>query len=234
MAQGWIPVYRQIQENWMWKEKPFSKGQAWIDLIMLANYEDKKMPYKGEIITCERGTVNLSISVLAERWGWGREKTRRFLKLLESDKMVTVNATKHRTTITIENYAIYNDVPATKQATNRQPVDNQPTTNRQPVDITNNINKDNKYNKDNNNNNIKPTKHKHGEYRNVLLTDEELEKLQDEYIDWEDKIERLSSYMASTGKKYKSHYATIRNWARKDSEKQKKEQKGRLDWIDDL
>ena len=40
--------------------------------------------------------------------------------------------------------------------------------------------------------------------------------------------------MASTGKKYKSHYATIRNWARKDSEKQKKEQKGRLDWIDDL
>ena len=79
-----------------------------------------------------------------------------------------------------------------------------------------------------------PTKHKHGEYRNVLLTDEELEKLQDEYIDWEDKIERLSSYMASTGKKYKSHYATIRNWARKDSEKQKKEQKGRLDWIDDL
>lgn len=79
-----------------------------------------------------------------------------------------------------------------------------------------------------------PTKHKHGEYHNVLLTDEELEKLQDEYIDWEDKIERLSSYMASTGKKYKSHYATIRTWARKDSEKQKKEQKGRLDWIDDL
>lgn len=65
----------------------------------------------------------------------------------------------------------------------------------------------------------KPVKHKYGEYRNVLLTDEELEKLKDEYFDWEERIERLSSYVASTGKSYKSHYATIRNWARKDQER---------------
>ncbi len=64
----------------------------------------------------------------------------------------------------------------------------------------------------------KPTKHKHGEYNNVLLTDDELEKLKDEFPDWEERIDRLSSYVASTGKSYKSHYATIRNWARKDSE----------------
>lgn len=63
----------------------------------------------------------------------------------------------------------------------------------------------------------KPTKHKHGEYSNVLLTDEELEKLKAEYFDWEERIERLSSYIASTGKVYKSHFATIRNWARKDA-----------------
>jgi len=65
----------------------------------------------------------------------------------------------------------------------------------------------------------KPVKHKYGEYKNVLLTDEELEKLKAEYHDLEDRIERLSSYVASTGKSYKSHYATIRNWARKDAEK---------------
>lgn len=63
----------------------------------------------------------------------------------------------------------------------------------------------------------KPTKHKYGEYFNILLTDEELEKLQAEYFDWEERIERLSSYIASTGKAYKSHYATIRNWAKKDA-----------------
>ena len=63
----------------------------------------------------------------------------------------------------------------------------------------------------------KPSKHKYGEYNNVLLTDDELDKLKDEFPDWEERIERLSSYVASTGKKYKSHYATIRNWARKDA-----------------
>jgi len=62
----------------------------------------------------------------------------------------------------------------------------------------------------------KPVKHKYGEYNNVLLTDDELDKLKSEYSDWEERIERLSSYVASTGKSYKSHYATIRNWARKD------------------
>jgi cob(I)alamin adenosyltransferase len=61
-------------------------------------------------------------------------------------------------------------------------------------------------------------KHKYGEYNNVLLTDEELYKLKTEYSDYEERIERLSSYVASTGKRYKSHYATIRNWARKDAE----------------
>lgn len=140
MKKGWVPVERQIQEHWLWKDKPFSQGQAWIDLIMLANYEDKKMPYKGKIITCERGTVSLSISYLANRWGWSRDKTRRFLKLLESDGMVTVKATTHRTTITIENYSIYNDVPTTKQ----QQTDSKPTASRQQADTTNNINNINK------------------------------------------------------------------------------------------
>ena len=70
----------------------------------------------------------------------------------------------------------------------------------------------------------KPIKHKYGEYKNVLLSDNELKKLQSEFFDWEDRIERLSSYVASTGKSYKSHYATIRNWARKD--KEQKAQRG--------
>lgn len=63
------------------------------------------------------------------------------------------------------------------------------------------------------------TRHKYGEYKNVLLSDEDLSKLKAEFPDWEARIERLSSYIASTGKKYKSHLATIRNWARNDKPK---------------
>lgn len=64
----------------------------------------------------------------------------------------------------------------------------------------------------------KPQRHKYGEYQNVLLSDSELEKLKVEFpTDWEQRIERLSEYIASTGKRYKSHIATIRSWARKDA-----------------
>lgn len=65
----------------------------------------------------------------------------------------------------------------------------------------------------------KPTRHKYGQYSNVLLSDEDLKKLKSEFSDWEKRIERLSEYMASTGKSYKNHLATIRNWARRDTEK---------------
>ena len=64
------------------------------------------------------------------------------------------------------------------------------------------------------------TRHKYGSYKNVLFTDEEYAKLQAEYpADYEERIERLSEYIASTGKSYKSHLATIRSWARKDGAK---------------
>lgn len=64
----------------------------------------------------------------------------------------------------------------------------------------------------------KPTRHKYGMYNNVLLSDEDMEKLQAEFPhDYTDRIERLSEYIASTGKSYKSHLATIRSWARKEA-----------------
>lgn len=65
----------------------------------------------------------------------------------------------------------------------------------------------------------KPEKHKYGQYKNVLLSDVELEKLKQEFPDtWEEKIERLSEYIESKGVSYKSHLATIRMWARKAGE----------------
>ena len=59
-------------------------------------------------------------------------------------------------------------------------------------------------------------KEKYGQLQNVALTVDEYEKLKTEYSDYEERIERLSLYIGSKGDKYKSHYATIKNWARKD------------------
>lgn len=64
----------------------------------------------------------------------------------------------------------------------------------------------------------KPKKHRYGEFNNVLLSDEEFEKLGTLGVDVPDYIERLSGYMESKKKSYASHYATLRNWIRKDKQ----------------
>ena len=62
--------------------------------------------------------------------------------------------------------------------------------------------------------------HIYGRYQNVFLTDEELADLQASFpAVWGQYIEKLSEYMASTGKRYQSHAATIRRWAGEDAKK---------------
>ena len=108
------------------------------------------------------------------------------------------------------------------------------TVHLQNVGIQNEGTNNNSLNNNNLNNNktnkkSTPPKHKHGEFGNVLLTDEEHKKLEERFPnDLKARIERLSGYVASSGKKYKSHYATIINWAKKD-EQAKKEKKGGYD-----
>ena len=88
-----------------------------------------------------------------------------------------------------------------------------------PLEIAENKNNKNNENDFNNSDNKKPTRHKYGTYKNVLLTDEDMEKLKSEFPDdWQNRIERLSEYIASSGKTYKNHLATIRVWAKKDKE----------------
>lgn len=63
----------------------------------------------------------------------------------------------------------------------------------------------------------KAVRHKYGLYEKVLLTDEDYEKLKAEFPhDYSERIRRLDEYIASHGKKYSNHLATIRSWARKD------------------
>lgn len=114
---GWVIIDRQLFDHYLWEDKPFSKGQAWIDLIGLANYEDGKTPYRGQVVTCKRGEVNRSMSFLAKRWGWSRKKVKAFIELLESDKMVTTKVTTHRTTITLVNYEKFQHSGTTKVTT---------------------------------------------------------------------------------------------------------------------
>ncbi|HIF1594877.1 TPA: helix-turn-helix domain-containing protein [Enterococcus faecium] len=73
----------------------------------------------------------------------------------------------------------------------------------------------------------KPVRHKYGEYKNVLLSDEQMEKLKTEFPnDYQERIERLSEYCESSGKTYKNYLATIRSWARKEKSESKNASSG--------
>lgn len=70
----------------------------------------------------------------------------------------------------------------------------------------------------------------YGSYGNVLLTDTEYQKLSADIPYLDNLIEQLSAYMESTGKKYKSHAATLRVWAARDRNQQKPRSSGMPDY----
>ncbi|WP_455819690.1 DnaA N-terminal domain-containing protein [Clostridium butyricum] len=104
---GWVKVHRDIQNCWIWEEKPFSRGQAFIDLILMVNHEDKKIMFNGTLIEIKRGSGITSIRKLSDKWGWSKNKVDHFLKQLQSDEMISYKKDTKKTVVTIENYDLY-------------------------------------------------------------------------------------------------------------------------------
>ena len=150
--EGFISVHRKIFDNWVWDDKPFSRGQAWLDILLLANHKDNKFPLGKEIVYVERGSFITSELKLMERWGWGKTKTRTFLKLLEDDNMIIKKSNNKQTTITVCNYNVYQFSANHNQTTDKLQTNlNQTMDKLQPY--TNN--------NDNNANNVNKNKYSH-------------------------------------------------------------------------
>lgn len=115
MAEGYIKLHRKITDNWIWQEKPFSKGQAWVDLLLLANHSENKFLLGNEVIVVEVGQVITSEVKLMERWGWSKSKVRAFLDLLQKDKMIVKKTDRKKTTITLCNYSDYHTLRTTEE-----------------------------------------------------------------------------------------------------------------------
>lgn len=145
MAQGWISIHRQLQEHWLWEDKPFSRGQAWIDMLLLANHADKTFMLGTELVEVKSGSFITSELKLMERWGWSKTKVRSFLDVLQKDKMIIKKTDRKKTTITIENYSVFQD----SKTTERPQKKHKKTTERPQKNTNNNdnnVNNDNNYN----------------------------------------------------------------------------------------
>ncbi len=106
---GWIKLHRQILNSPSWLSEPFSRPQAWIDMLLLASHKTHVVRIRGIPITVERGQLALSEVEAARRWKWSRGKVRRFLTELGSKSVQRIEQQKNNvcTVVTILNYSKY-------------------------------------------------------------------------------------------------------------------------------
>jgi len=108
--KGWVLIHRKICENKFWLSESFTKGQAWVDLFLNANHTDGSFWVRGNEVKLKRGQIGWSELTMSKRWGWSKNKTRRFLKALETEQQIEQQKTFITTIITILKYADYQDM----------------------------------------------------------------------------------------------------------------------------
>lgn len=104
---GWIKIHRKIINDEMYYAEPFTRMQAFLDLVLIANYQPTVIYKRGIRIDVGRGQTVRSEHELAERWRWSRGKVRRFLSVLETDHKIVQQKSRVCSCISIVNYDKY-------------------------------------------------------------------------------------------------------------------------------
>lgn len=145
ISKGWISLHRKIMDNPLYFSEPFTRIQAWIDMLLIANHADGFFYIRGNKVTVLRGQVGMGSKKLAERWKWSRGKATRFLNDMESQGQIVQQKNPVTSIISIVNYDMYQQYDTTDRTANDTADGHQIG---QQTDINN------KNNKNNNDNNI--------------------------------------------------------------------------------
>lgn len=106
---GWIKLHRSSFDNRLYFAEPFTRWQAWCDLLLLANHKEGFFFVRNVPVKVPRGSLGYSLEELAKRWKWSRGKTERYMQFLESQEVKQIVRQKSRITtlISIVNYESY-------------------------------------------------------------------------------------------------------------------------------
>lgn len=107
MENSWIRLHRKLMDDPLYFAEPFSKMQAWIDLLLLANFADRVTFIRGNRVTIKRGQVAYSREWFSGRWRWSRGRVERFLSMLENDRKIVQRKSHIISIVTIVNYDFY-------------------------------------------------------------------------------------------------------------------------------
>lgn len=135
---GWIKINRDLNKHWLWKDP--QRVFWWIDLLFMANWEDRKELVGNTIVVVKRGQTLASRGFLSKRWRVGVDTVRNFLRLLQSDNMIVEEAHSKYNVITICNYEKYQDVYNPNADLNTDPNDH---LNTNPIEEDKEIKEDN-------------------------------------------------------------------------------------------
>ena len=131
-GNNWIKLNRSITDHWLWTSgETFSRGQAFIDLLLMAAYADHPIVSQGKRMNLKRGSVVTSIRYLSDRWRWSKDKTMNFLNDLEADGTIEKVSDTKRTVLTIVNYDKYQGLVTSDRTQNGRKTDADRTQNGQ-------------------------------------------------------------------------------------------------------
>lgn len=206
---GYIKLYRKMMK-WGWYTDTNAKC-VFLHLLFLAQYET--CFFRG--IKLEIGQAVTSIREISVQTGISMQSVRTAIKHLKSTQEITQCTHGKFSVFTIQNYAEYQ---GDNTASNKQVTQSQHTANTEVTQTLILRNQEVKKSRKEKDIPYGISKNKYGEFENVLLDGQEHGKLVDSLgdIGAAEYIERLSAYLAQTGHRYKSHYATLLNWWRKD------------------
>lgn len=206
---GYIKLYRKMMK-WGWYTDTNAKC-VFLHLLFLAQYET--CFFRG--IKLEIGQAVTSIREISVQTGISMQSVRTAIKHLKSTQEITQCTHGKFSVFTIQNYAEYQ---GDNTASNKQLTQSQHTANTEVTQTLILRNQEVKKSRKEKDIPYGISKKKYGEFENVLLDGQEHGKLVDSLgdIGAAEYIERLSAYLAQTGHRYKSHYATLLNWWRKD------------------
>lgn len=121
--EGWITLNRSLLDHELWQDEPFTRGQAWVDLLLLANHEPRKILIGGDVVQLEIGSYVTTIRRLSERWFRSIDWVTKYLRLLESERMIQTKIVgkgrNTRTVLLLVNYAVYQYSANAKQNAER-------------------------------------------------------------------------------------------------------------------
>jgi hypothetical protein len=111
--RGYLRLYRSQfdADDALWKRSRLkSEWEAWQLLLSLAQYRDEpgEVVVNGEVVTVHRGELVIGQRELAARLGWGRQRVRTFMKLLQNLARLQPTGQPKVGHYKVSNYGFYN------------------------------------------------------------------------------------------------------------------------------